>query len=257
VTALIDQLVAKTMQLVGAPVMLIAPGPTVLLMHRAETNHEGTWELPSADDVAPDVDVSTNCSGVLLSRHDAEFKPTPSNKYDDHCWVHMEFAITCTGTHPHAAAAIERFLATHGDSQSGEDRMEDRTQFTAAQAKADAVARLFGDSAPGPLQGERLMDYRVRLVSQYQKHSRTFKDANLARIGDAATLTGVENQIYADTAAALHDPNTFGPDELRPVVTMDAAGRPITRYLGRDGACWDRFNPPIRHVTRIMTPGRA
>jgi hypothetical protein len=134
--------------------------------------------------------------------------------------------------------------------------MESRSEFTAAQQKAEAVARLFGDSAPGPLQGERLQDYRVRLVSQYQKHSKPFKDANLSRINDPATLTGVENQIFADASAALRDPSTFKPGELRAIVSVDASGRPITRYIGHAGACWDVFNQGVRHVTRFMTPGR-
>jgi hypothetical protein len=261
VSATIDQILAASMRFNGAGVLFVArcrycgPGPGVLLM---QAKDNGMWELPSSD-VAPDVDLTESAVlGDVLINRCHEFQPVLGEKYGDHCWTSPEFAVACTSNHPSATAAIQRFLADR-DSQStpGEDQMEDRSQFTAAQAKAHAVAQMYGDSAPANLQGERLQDYRVRLVSQYQKHSRTFKDANLARIGDAATLTAVENQIYADAAAALHDPSTFRPGELRAVVMMDGANRPITKYIGHEGACWDQFNPPVRHVRRFNTAGRA
>jgi len=133
--------------------------------------------------------------------------------------------------------------------------MEDRSQFTAAQQKAQAVAQMYGDSAPGPLQGERLIDYRARLATPFQRHSKSFKNAKLSLITDPATLTALEDQIFADAMQALHDPATFKPGELRAVVHNDGAGRPITKYIGDPNACWDQFNPPIRHVRRIMVPG--
>jgi hypothetical protein len=262
------------MQLRGAGVLFVARVPihyqkgcgvgrpryheNVLLVHRTETDHMGTWTLPELD-IAGDAQIDTPVpfGDVLLARCDAEFKPAVDDGKFDVTWTNAEFAVSCEGNHPDATAAIQQFLATQSDSRSGEVSMEDRSQFTAAQAKAQAVAQMFGDSAPGPLQGERLQDYRVRLVSQYQKHSCTFKDANLGRIGDPATLTGVENQIFADAAAALHDPSTFAPGELRPIVTRDQSGREITRYIGHEGACWDRFHQGVRHVRRFVTPGRT
>jgi hypothetical protein len=245
----LDAILARVRELNGAGVLFVAPcrycgpGPGVLLMQAKDS---GMWELPSYE-VAPDsiLDAPAIFGDVLISRCEA-FQPVLGERYDDHCWTNPEFAVGCAANHPTATAAIQQFLAAQGDSQSGDDRMEDRTQFTAAQQKADSVYRMFGDSAPASLQGERLHDYRVRLVSQYQKHSKSFKNAKLSLIDDPATMTALENQIYADAAAALSDPSTFQPGELRAVVTMDSANRPITRYIGDPNSCWDRFNPPIR-----------
>jgi hypothetical protein len=192
-----------------------------------------------------------------LARCDSQFDPT-LNAHDDFMWVSPGFALECQATHPTAAAAIQQFLAAQSDLHPpGDKQMENRSEFTAAQQKAAAVYQMFGDSAPASLQGERLSDYRVRLVSKFQQHSRVFKDANLARIAaaDAVTLTALEDAIYADAAAALHDPATFQPGELRRVVTRDPSGREITKYVGDPNACWDQFNPPIRYVRKFMVPG--
>jgi hypothetical protein len=172
------------------------------------------------------------------------------------CSIHPEYAITCTATDPRAVEAIKEFLAEHGNviSTLGEDQMEDRSQFTAAQAKADRVFRAYGDSAPAALNGESLSDYRCRLARTFQSHSKQFKSADLSKLGDAHVLTAIEDAIYADASAALHDPATFKAGELRPIITRDPSGREITKYIGHDGACWDQFNPPIRHVRRINTP---
>jgi hypothetical protein len=256
----IDQLVAMSRRLAGAQVLFVGhgrscgPGPGVLLVL---PTGQDKWELPT-DEVTTDsnLDAVVPFGGVLLARVDSQFEPAPSTQYDDHCWTSPEFAVGCAANHPSTTAVLQQFLAAQGDSQPGEDRMEDRTQFTAAQQKADAVARLFGDSAPGPLNGEGLIDYRVRLATPYQKHSKSFKDAKLSLITDPATLAALENQIFADARAALHDPATFRPGELRAVVVMDGANRPITKYIGDPNACWDQFNPPIRHVRRINVPGR-
>jgi hypothetical protein len=162
-------------------------------------------------------------------------------------------------THAEKVSAIRRMASsrmsveTISGATQGESSMESVSEIRATQAKADAVYKMFGEAAPGNLQGERLMDYRIRLLSRFQKHSKVYKDSNLCRIGDAAAMTAVENQIYTDAAGALRDPATFKPGEMRPVVRRDQTGREITSYIGQDGACWDRFNPPIRHVRRFVT----
>jgi hypothetical protein len=94
------------------------------------------------------------------------------------------------------------------------------------------------------------------LLSRYQKYSKQFKDADLAKIGDETAFTAIEDSIYADAMhEARHPTTSLRPGELRPVIIKDGAGREMRGYAGHDGACWDRFNPPIRHVRRILTPG--
>ena len=139
--------------------------------------------------------------------------------------------------------------------------MESSVSPRDAQLKAQRVYQAFGDSegAPGQLNGESVTDYRIRLLSVFQKHSKSYKDANLSKvaIADMSVFNTIEDVIYADAVSAAHDPANFKPGVLIPQKITDSAGRTITKYIGDDGACWNQFNPPIRHVRRINTPGSA
>jgi hypothetical protein len=135
---------------------------------------------------------------------------------------------------------------------------EMRSEFVAAQSRADSVMRAIGDAAGAPsfMNGERLIDYRARLLKPLQKHSAKFRNVDLSKVGDPVALSVVEDSIFADAVAALRDPATFQPGEMRAVVTVDPSGRPITRYVGHPSACWDRFAPGVRHITRFNTAAR-
>jgi hypothetical protein len=138
-----------------------------------------------------------------------------------------------------------------------EPTMSSQSDFIAAQAKADRVAKAYNDSAPPPLAGERLLDYRARLASEYKKYSRSFKDSDLHKIGDPTAMSGIEDVIYADAAReAVHPTGGFRPGELRAVVSQDATGRKITKYYGDPGACWNHHHGVYAHVTRFMTKDR-
>jgi hypothetical protein len=140
-----------------------------------------------------------------------------------------------------------------------EPTMSSQSDFAAAQIKANRVANAYGDSAPAPLAGERLLDYRARLASMYQKYSKSFKDSNLSKIGDASAMAGIEDAIYNDAMSEATHPTaaSLKPGQLRAVGTQDASGRTITKYYGDIAAFMDQFNPPFRYVTRINTPGRS
>lgn len=195
---------------------------------------------------------------------DKERQPAPELSYE---------GITCWKSDPPAAKFIAEWIATYGppwkpngarrankpartgDSQTtGDNLMDSNAEFSEAQTKADFTYRAFGDQAPPPMRGESVHDYRTRLVSKFQKWSKTFASANLANIGCGVTLGAIEDQIYADATTALYSGGTAGRGLLVPIVTMDAANRPMKRYVASDdGACWDQFNPPIRFVTRFIT----
>jgi len=130
------------------------------------------------------------------------------------------------------------------------------TEFINAQSKADAVAKAFGGSAPAPLVGESLSGYRTRLLEPFLQHSKTFKNANVAKIGDPSAFAAVEDSIFADAMSEATHPTSFRPGELRAIRTADPSGRVITKYRGDPNACWDQFNPPIRYARRFMTPAR-
>jgi hypothetical protein len=159
------------------------------------------------------------------------------------------------------ATAIKNSLADSGESlqQQGAMSMESRLSPRDAQKKAQTTHEAFGDSAGAPalLNGETTRDYRVRLLSQFKKHSKIYKDIDLNNVQDETAFTAIEDAIYADAVAALRDPANFKRGVLIPQKIRDSAGREITKYIGQDGACWDQFNPPIRHVRRFNTSGRV
>ena len=73
---------------------------------------------------------------------------------------------------------------------------------------------------------------------------------------DLASLDREIALLQSRRAAAIKT-TSFKPGEMRAVATPDATGRLITRYQGHPDACWDQFNPSIRYVRRILTPGSS
>ena len=144
-----------------------------LMMHPKDADNSGTWVLPtSAAEVMPANAYVDQATEVVRC---VEFAPVLGEKYDDASWHHSDFVVGHPWAHPDAQRAVESFEREHNyfdQPSSGELSMESRSEFTAAQSKADRVARAFGDSAEPPLQGESLLGYRVRLASQFQKHSK-------------------------------------------------------------------------------------
>jgi colicin import membrane protein len=138
---------------------------------------------------------------------------------------------------------------------------EVRSRMVGYQSKAEKVAQAFGDSAGAPsfVQGESEHDYRVRLASKYQKFAKNpkIKSAKLVEIKDSDSLEVFEDAIYADAMAEAFRPSEIRPGQMIPQRSKDAADRTITRYVGDPNACWDQFNPPVRHVRRLMTPGSS
>jgi hypothetical protein len=250
---MLDQILVKATRLADASVLFAGPGrfcgpgPGVLLVHRKD----GSWELPGSVEVAADVhlDEPAMFGDSLLARVDAQFIPKLTEKHDDFCWTHPDFALSCaSSTHPSALRAIKQFIAKSGDLPSGAKTMDltTRGEFSAAQLKAQRCYQAFNENAPPPMQGEAPLSYRARLAQKFQEHSR-HKDVNLALVGCGNALRVVEDQIYADAAEALYAGRTAPPGVLIPITKNDAAGRPITKYVG-NGFFGDLFAPPVRIV---------
>jgi len=132
---------------------------------------------------------------------------------------------------------------------------EVRQRLVGFQSKAERVAQAFGDSAPPFVNNESETDYRIRLLSKYRTLSKQYKDADLSKIQDATVFTMIEDAIYNDAFTEATHPSTVKPGVLIPQKRRDGAGREITRYTGDPNACWDQFNPPLRHVRRLLTSG--
>ncbi len=108
---------------------------------------------------------------------------------------------------------------------------DDRDALSAAQARADSLAQMYGDSVTAPLHGESPLAYRKRLVEKFKKHSAEFKETRLDSIeGPAFDL--IEDRIYADAATASMASSNIKEGQLIPVVTRDQSGRMITEYRG-------------------------
>lgn len=123
----------------------------------------------------------------------------------------------------------------------------DPEMYADAQAKADSVYQLHSKSAPRPMDGEKLMAYRARLVRAMQPHSKTWAGANLASIGDAVAFSHAEAAIYADAATASNFIGAASGDGLRAIRRIDPdTGHNVTTYAGRAGAWCADFKAPAQ-----------
>ncbi|MGH7054943.1 MAG: hypothetical protein ACREFA_14165 [Stellaceae bacterium] len=136
---------------------------------------------------------------------------------------------------------IARLESQIGRIRSGQEA-DERDELAAAQARADAVAALFGERVPSPGLGQGALAYRRSLLRRFQKHSPQFKDSSLGGL-DAPAVELVERQVYADAADAARAAPDGKPGVLVPQQSRDAAGRLITRFYG-DPLAW--MQPFIR-----------
>jgi hypothetical protein len=261
----LDAILAKAMQLSGAPILFVGtgtfcgPGPGVLLVHPEGEGHDHTWTLPTdVGEVRADIDLGEPMpfGDFLVARCGTQFRPSLTKKHDAFVWDGCN-CIDDWGYSIESSALemIKQFAATQGDL-TGDLKMDSRKDFLDAQAAAEPTYRVSGDSAPPPMHGESLPDYEGRLVRPHQPHCSRFKDADLAKVGCPVTRRVLAAQIYSDAAAALRSGADVPAGQLRAIKERDQSGREITRYVSSDdGACWDRFNAPFRYITKFMVPG--
>jgi hypothetical protein len=126
----------------------------------------------------------------------------------------------------------------------------ERNQIAAAMARADSVARLFGETASAPIPGEREMDYRRRLLETYKRHSSRFANTDLSRL-DSSAVAPIEDHVYSDAEAAARTGAGIPAGTLVPVVER-VNGRDVTRYVG-DPAAW--MSPFMTEGTTCAWPG--
>jgi len=110
---------------------------------------------------------------------------------------------------------------------------QEETAMADCQARADAAYSELGKRAPRPMTGERLAQYRVRLLQPLKSHSMTWKDVNLAD-HSGKNLDVIEKQIYADAIAyADSAENCPSSGEIIATQKRDDSGRMITTFKGR------------------------
>lgn len=128
----------------------------------------------------------------------------------------------------------------------------DRDQLSAAQARWDSVAQMFGDSVPAPLHGESPIAYRQRLAAKFQKHSDKFKGIRLDSL-DGAVFDTIEEQIRMDAQTYAKSPDVMPAGKLIPIIRRDEAGRQITEYSG-DMDAWLGHFKHQGHGVRLLDP---
>lgn len=77
-----------------------------------------------------------------------------------------------------------------------------RYALLGAQAAAEKAYEVWGLHAPAPLYGEKLRDFRIRLLRPLQKHSKQYSKSDLETLPrDEAVFGAVERTVYADSIA--------------------------------------------------------
>ena len=156
-----------------------------------------------------------------------------------------------TATFEERIAQLERRTSPQ-ISESG------HTQLAATQARVEHVARVWGRDAAQvrPGAGESAAQYRRRMLAKFQPLSSSFKDVDISAIRDDKVLAIAETQVYADAERAVRDPSNFPPGTLREVIEPDRAGRRVSKFIGHEGACWDRFSLQPQRLVGLKTGGR-
>ena len=118
-----------------------------------------------------------------------------------------------------------------------------------AQETADRVFTAWGQRAPIPLRGEARQAYDVRLASQQQKHSKTWKDVDLKLLSPDAFKVA-QRQIYADSLAAAASPDSVEPGMLRPHRRVMESGHVEYTFTGSPHSWMSHF---ARGRSRFLT----
>jgi hypothetical protein len=144
-----------------------------------------------------------------------------------------------------AVAALARKVKDPSD--------ELRSAFADAQARADSVFAQFGQQAPPPLQGERLLPYQIRMARKLQQHSKIWAKTDLAAVAkaDRGAFENALTMIYADAVQAARSPTDLPPMTLREVVKRRPGGGEESTFVGDAIACWLPFMAPGRAAKRL------
>lgn len=119
-------------------------------------------------------------------------------------------------------------------ADAAERERKEEAEKADAQTRADHVALSFGETAPPPMSGETTRGYRIRLLRRFQKHSATFKDADLHAVADDATFNGIESSIYADAIVASRVPQNLPAFGFRERHTTLPSGHRVTEFFGNE-----------------------
>jgi hypothetical protein len=120
------------------------------------------------------------------------------------------------------------------------------------QSEADTACRAWSGAAPAPLHGERLLDFRRRLLRPLMKYSKEFATVDVDELAEPL-LTPIEKSVFADAIRASTDNASAPENYLREVVTVDATGRRISTFYGMPKTWLAQFAGQRRRLIGIRT----
>ncbi|WP_428988562.1 hypothetical protein [Methylocapsa aurea] len=127
-----------------------------------------------------------------------------------------------------------------------------------AQARADEVYAALGKRAPAPWPGERMRQYRARLLNPLKLHSDTWRNVRIEDQSEG-NLGVIEKQIFADAVAYADSGSHLAPDETHAISKKDDSGRTITEFKGasfvrqfKRPKQYARLNDPQAHKLREL-----
>jgi hypothetical protein len=122
--------------------------------------------------------------------------------------------------------------------------------FYEHQSMADTAWRAWSGAAPPPLSGERLLDFRRRLLRPLMKHSTQFSSVDVDELHEPL-ITPIEKSVFSDAIQASTDNSSVPEDFLREIVTVDKTGRRISSFIGQPRSWMKEFAGQRRRLIGI------
>jgi hypothetical protein len=231
---------------------------------RADEEHQGEVLdklLSKLDSVMDGVErMSARVDALESDRADAKKRDDAKRKRkadtddvdDDTKDDHESFAEQPTQDDDPLKKEVQEFpmaKPTVADSRADAQRRLEHSLIE-AQERADHACRAWGLTAKPPMMGEKLIDYRKRLLRQHQRHSSEFKQVDLDTMPPGSLFDAVEGRIYADSVKASAHPDV--PVGALRMVSKTSGGHTINEFHGHPASWMNQFAPPSRrYVTRI------
>lgn len=145
-----------------------------------------------------------------------------------------------------------------GVSQAVQQMQAERTPanldaLADAQAKADGAYSALGQRATGPMFGETLINYNIRLHRGLQEHSPKWKSVDLRLLAqDHKALNNVCDEIRSDAVASSMNFDKAPEFVHREITQTSPTGHKMTSFVGR-GTMFKQLTRPVRHIAYIGT----
>jgi hypothetical protein len=140
------------------------------------------------------------------------------------------------------------------------DDWRNENHFAEFQAKADAVASLFGQRAARPIAGELLGSFKRRSIREWQSLSPTYKDVDMrvVQVADAVAFDVAVDDVLKCADAEGRRPTRVPVGHLIERVE-ERGGHRFVRFYGQPKSWMDQFMPRaqrVKSVRQMASDGR-